>query len=222
MIGWDDVYKLIASMFPLYFALILGYGSVKWWHLIKPDHCGAINQLNCYFIMPLFTFDFASRINPYKMNFRFLVADGISKSIVLVVILLWAKFSSKGNYRWSITSFSLSAFNNTLVVGVPLMHAMYGPLGENLVIQASILQLTIYMIILLVMYAFWSVNESLDQEVGPNDQLETDLEGNPNEDSMTRRPSLLIVLKVVGIKLAKNPNTYASVLAVSWAFVANR
>ncbi|KVH92090.1 Auxin efflux carrier [Cynara cardunculus var. scolymus] len=221
MIGWEDIYKVITAMFPLYAALILGYGSVKWWHMFKPDHCDAINQLNCYFIMPLFTFDFTTRINPYKMNFRFLAADGISKAIILLAIYIWAKFSTKGNYPWSITTFSLSTLNNTLVVGVPLMSAMYGPFGENLVIQSSILQFTIWIIILLVMYAFRSVNKSLDQAVTPNESP-TDLEGNIEADSIPTRPSLLILLKVVGVKLAKNPNSYACILGLAWALVSNR
>ncbi|CAI9285443.1 unnamed protein product [Lactuca saligna] len=217
MIGWEDIYKVLASMFPLYVALILGYGSVKWWHMFKPDHCDAINQLNCYFIMPLFTFDFTTRVNPYKMNFRFLGADVISKAVIIITISLWAKLSTKGNYPWSITSFSLSTLNNTLVVGVPLIGAMYGPFGENLVIQSSILQFTVWIIILLMMYEFQSVNKSLT-----NDSTTDDLEGHTEEDAITTRPSLLILIKIVGFKLAKNPNAYACILGLAWALVSNR
>ncbi|KAL7587708.1 hypothetical protein Lser_V15G39843 [Lactuca serriola] len=221
MIGWEDIYKVLASMFPLYVALILGYGSVKWWHMFKPDHCDAINQLNCYFIMPLFTFDFTTRVNPYKMNFRFLGADAISKAVIIIAISLWAKLSTKGNYPWSITSFSLSTLNNTLVVGVPLIGAMYGPFGENLVIQSSILQFTVWIIILLMMYEFQSVKKSLNLAVMPNDST-TDLEGHTEEDALTTRPSLLILTKIVGLKLAKNPNAYACILGLAWALVSNR
>ncbi|KAI3781193.1 hypothetical protein L2E82_11198 [Cichorium intybus] len=218
MIGWDDIYKVVASMFPLYVALILGYGSVKWWHMFKPDHCDAINQLNCYFIMPLFTFDFTTRVNPYKMNFRFLGADAISKAAILIVISLWARFTTKGNYPWSITSFSLSSLNNTLVVGVPLIGAMYGPFGENLVIQSSILQFTVWIIILLMMYEFRSVRKSMALAITP-----TDLEGNTEEVvATTARPSLSILMKIVGIKLAKNPNAYACILGLAWALISNR
>lgn len=220
MIGWDDIYKVIESMFPLYVALILGYGSVKWWHMFKPDHCNTINQLNCYFIMPLFTFDFTTRINPYKMSFRFLAADTISKAIILIAISIWAKCSTKGNYPWSITSFSLSSFNNTLVVGVPLLGAMYGPLGVNLVIQSSILQFTVWIIILLMMYVFQSVNKSL-VAVTTNEST-TDLEGNTNEDVTASRPSMLIIIKIALLKLAKNPNSYACILGLAWALVSNR
>ncbi|XP_076889724.1 auxin efflux carrier component 5-like [Bidens hawaiensis] len=219
MIGWDDIYKVVTSMFPLYVALLLGYGSVKWWRMFKPDHCDAINRLNCYFIIPLFTFDFTTQVNPFKMNFRFLAADVISKGIILIGITIWAKFAPKGNYPWSITSFSLSSLNNSLVVGVPLMRAMFGLVGENLVIQSSILQFTIWNIILLAMYAFWGVKKM------SADESATDLEGNTRTEedvAMTTRPSLLIIMKIVGVKLAKNPNSYACIFGVAWALVSYR
>ncbi|GJX35463.1 auxin efflux carrier component 5-like protein [Tanacetum coccineum] len=220
MISWDDIYKVIESMFPLYVALILGYGSVKWWHMFKPANCDAINQLNCYFTMPLYTFDFTTRVNPYKMNYRFLVADVVCKLIILISIFLWTKFTTKGNYPWSITSFSLSSLNNTLVVGVPILGAMYGSFGESIVIQSSILQFTIWKIILLMMYEFRSVKNSMDLSETPNESA-TDLEGNTNEDGTTKKPSLLILLKMVGLKIAKNPNSYACIFGLAWALVSN-
>lgn len=219
MIGWDDIYKVITSMFPLYVALMLGYGSVKWWHMFNPDHCDAINQLNCYFIMPLFQFNFTTRVNPYKMNFRFLGADAISKALIIIIISSWAKFTTKGNYPWSITSFSLSSLSNTLVVGVPLIRAMYGTFGENLVIQYSILQFTVWIITLLLMYEFWSANKSFDDSVSVTTR---DLEGNNEEVTTPTRPSLLILMKIVGLKLAKNPNSYACILGLAWALVSYR
>ncbi|CAN1331436.1 Auxin efflux carrier component 5 [Linum perenne] len=125
MIGWGDVYKVTEAMVPLYVALILGYGSVRWWKVFTPEQCGAINRLVCYFTLPLFTFEFTAHIDPFKMNYRFVAADAVSKVIIVVVLACWAKFSSKGSYCWSITSFSLSTLTNSLVVGVPLMKAMW-------------------------------------------------------------------------------------------------
>ncbi|XP_071731174.1 auxin efflux carrier component 5-like [Rutidosis leptorrhynchoides] len=209
MIGWVDIYNVVSAMCPLYVALTLGYGSVKWWHIFKPDHCDAINRLNCYFIMPLYTFDFTTRINPYKMNRLFIAADIISKIIILVAITLWANCSIKGNYSWSVTSYSLCSLNNSLVVGVPLMRSMYGTLGENLVIQSSILQSLLWNMLLLFMLEFGRAKEELDLE--RND-----------EGDLRRRPSVLMLMKIVGVKVAKNPNAYACVLGLIWALIANR
>ncbi|KAI3725761.1 hypothetical protein L1987_65553 [Smallanthus sonchifolius] len=220
MIGWEDIYNVISVMFPLYVALVLGYGSVKWWHMFKPDHCDAINRLNCYFIMPLFTCEFTSRVNPYKMNHQFIAADAISKAIILITISLWANCSIRGSYQWSVTSFSLSSLNNTLIVGVPLMRAMYGSFGENMVIQSSILQSLVWNMFLLFMLEFERAKQQLDLEVVPNNS-DMDIEVNDNGET-SRRPSVLIVMKIVGLKVAKNPNSYACILGLFWALVAYR
>ncbi|XP_076933349.1 auxin efflux carrier component 5-like [Bidens hawaiensis] len=220
MIGWDDIYKVLAAMFPLYTALILGYGSVKWWHMFNSDQCDAINRLNCYFIMPLFTFDFTTRVNPYKMHYRFLAADAISKAIILLAILLWANFTSKGNYPWSITCFSLSSLNNALVVGVPLMAAMYGPFGENLVIQSSIMQFMLWIMIVLFMFELQHAKKSLDAAV-PSLESATNCE-RTNVVDTSKRNSLFTLAKIVGLKLAKNPNAYACGLGLVWALMSNR
>ncbi|ONK56199.1 uncharacterized protein A4U43_C10F5150 [Asparagus officinalis] len=42
------------------------------------------------------------------------------------------------------------------------------------------------------------------------------------EELRPSRPTFWMLMKIVWIKLALNPNTYASVLGVSWAFIANR
>ncbi|KAL0302865.1 UNVERIFIED_CONTAM: Auxin efflux carrier component 5 [Sesamum radiatum] len=155
MIGWGDVYKVVAAMAPLYVALALGYGSVKWWRMFKPDQCDAINRFNCYFIIPFFTFHFTSGVDPYHMNYRFLAADVIAKAIAGSALALWANLWRKGELSWAITSFSLSSLNNTLVVGVPLLEAMYGPVGQDLVVQSSVIQSLLWFPILLFLLQFW-------------------------------------------------------------------
>ncbi|KAI3515138.1 hypothetical protein L1887_13890 [Cichorium endivia] len=220
MIGLQDIYSVVSAMFPLYVALILGYGSVKWWNMFNPNDCNAINRLNCYFIMPLFTFEFTTRINPLKLNNLYIAADVISKAIILITISLWANCSSKGSYAWSVTSYSLASLNNTLVVGVPLMRAMYGSLGENLVIQSSILQSMLWNMIQLFMLEFQLAKKQLDLAVAP-DKSATDLE-NMGDGGNSRRPSVLILMKTVGVKLSKNPNSYACMLGLSWAVVSYR
>nr|GEW82084.1 auxin efflux carrier component 5-like [Tanacetum cinerariifolium] len=97
---------------------------------------------------------------------------------------------------------------------------MYGPLGENLVIQSSILQFTVWIILLLMMYEFQTVNKSLDLVVAPSESAK-DLEGN-SEVQTTTRPSLSTLIKIVGLKLAKNPNAYACILGLTWALISNR
>lgn len=64
----------------------------------------------------------------------------VSKVIIVVVLAFWAKCSTKGSYCES--SFSLCTLTNSLVVGVPLVKAMFGSLGVDLAIQGLVLQVT--------------------------------------------------------------------------------
>ncbi|RWR87085.1 PIN-like protein [Cinnamomum micranthum f. kanehirae] len=228
MIAWEDVYKVVVAMTPLYVALGLGYGSVRWWHIFTPEQCGAINRLVSFFTLPLFTFEFTAHIDPFDMNYRFIAADAISKVIIVLVLGAWAKCSSsKGSYCWSITNFSLSTLTNTLVVGVPLLKAMYGPLGQDLVVQASVIQGIIWLTVLLFVLEVRRTRSdvSIRAITGDSDQVadnsNKDVEGNQTV-IIPSRPSFWSVMKIVWLKLALNPNSYASIVGVTWAFISNR
>uniref|UniRef100_A0A0E0E8P6 Auxin efflux carrier component n=1 Tax=Oryza meridionalis TaxID=40149 RepID=A0A0E0E8P6_9ORYZ len=193
MIGWGDVYKVVTAMAPLYFALGLGYGSVRWWRLFTADQCDAVNRLVACFAVPFFAFDFAARIDPFALSYRVLAADALSKLAVALALAACAAAASirccrgsgggggkrggggGGGFSWCITGFSLATLNNTLVVGVPLLDAMYGKWARDLIVQISVVQTIVYF------------------------------------------PLLLLAFEV-----ARNPNVYAGVLGVAWACVTNR
>ncbi|PON39303.1 Auxin efflux carrier [Trema orientale] len=233
MIGWQDVYKVVEAMVPLYVALILGYGSVKWWKIFTPEQCGAINRFVCFFTLPLFTFEFTAHVDPFEWNYRFIGADAISKVIIVAVLAFWAKCSSKGSYCWSITSFSLCTLTNSLVVGVPLMKAMYGPMAVDLVVQSSVVQAIIWLTILLFVLEFRrtgldvSSNDEKNVVVGDLNQQgrkDLELEGSADDvaDNSSRQSSFWSLMKVVWMKLALNPNSYAVYIGLFWALIANR
>ncbi|KAF2309104.1 hypothetical protein GH714_000533 [Hevea brasiliensis] len=121
MITITDFYHVMTAMVPLYVAMILAYGSVKWWKIFTPDQCSGINRFVALFAVPLLSFHFISTNDPYAMNFRFIAADTLQKVIVLVVLALWTKLSKRGCLEWTITLFSLSTLPNTLVMGIPLL-----------------------------------------------------------------------------------------------------
>ncbi|XP_059628677.1 auxin efflux carrier component 5-like [Cornus florida] len=226
MIGWEDVYKVVVAMVPLYVALVLGYGSVKWWRIFTPEQCNAINSLVCYFTLPLFTFEFTAHVDPFQMNYRFIGADAISKVVIVVVLAFWAKCSSKGSYCWSITSFSLSTLTNALVVGVPLMEAMYGQLGVDLVVQSSVVQAIVWLTVLLFVLEFRRARDFSSAPSAGDSRVvgvesEKDLEGNAVHVEITR-PSFWSLMKVVWLKLAMNPNSYGCIVGITWAFLSNR
>ncbi|KAK4780251.1 hypothetical protein SAY87_016357 [Trapa incisa] len=238
MIGWTDVYKVIEATVPLYVALLMGYGSVRWWRIFTAEQCDAITRLVCYFTLPLFTFEFTAHVDPFEWNYMFIAADVISKAIIVAVLALWAKFSPKGSYGWSITSFSLSTLTNSLVVGVPLLKAMYGSLGVDLVVQSSVVQAIVWLTILLFVLEFrragldtYSSDDSSSLESGiqvpssmstpAKDDLE-DIGKAAKTDMIPGTRSFWNLMKVVGVKLAMNPNSYACIIGIVWALIKNR
>ncbi|KAK8332521.1 hypothetical protein V6Z12_A10G144400 [Gossypium hirsutum] len=270
--------------------MFLAYGSVKWWKVFTPEQCAGINRFVAIFAVPLLSFEFVSRINPYKMDLLFLAADGVSKVLILFALLCWANFTKRGGLDWSITVFSLSTLPNTLVMGIPLLKSMYGDDKEYLMIQVVVLQCIICEDEVINVIATTSSNQQQQQQqtaqnankIAPDqsqrfrpmvaasmegegkelhlfiwrcgccistDGTSTTCEkqsvqaGQREESSSTAKgvesvkqenvenasipssfsPSMLLkILRKVWLKLVRNPNSYSSLLGLSWALVSCR
>ncbi|KAK8627586.1 hypothetical protein V6N13_135195 [Hibiscus sabdariffa] len=154
MISWGDLYTVLTAVVPLYVAMILAYGSVRWWKIFSPDQCSGINRFVAIFAVPLLSFHFISTNDPYAMNFKFVAADTLQKLIMLFVLGLWANFTKNGSLEWMITIFSLSTLPNTLVMGIPLLIAMYGKYSGMLMVQVVVLQCIIWYTLLLFLFEY--------------------------------------------------------------------
>lgn len=131
--------------------LLPGILSVRCWHIFRPEQCMAINSFATFFTLPFYTFQFIANFNPFTVNFRFIFADALSKVFIILALGLWVKCSggNASSYNWSITNVSIATLSNTLVVGVPLLRAMYGSLAQDLVIEVFVVQVIIWFTILL-------------------------------------------------------------------------
>ncbi|KAI4364616.1 hypothetical protein MLD38_020683 [Melastoma candidum] len=254
MIGLVQVYGVVVSVAPLYVALFLGYASVKWWSLFTKDHCHGINRFICLFVFPAFTFDFTSRIDPFSMAYSLIAADALSKVVTLLAVGAWGKLRRRADDGIScgVTAFSLCTLTNVLVVGVPMMRAMYGQMGEDFVVQLSVVQNIVWypLVLLFLEYrkstmtvsiieadqavpqgtvssARTSVNEALPPSFEPEGTgavvvLDVDAGSGEMGSRNGARRSVCSLVKVVGLKLAANPNVIAVVLGVAWALLASR
>lgn len=154
MITGTDLYHVLSAVVPLYVAMILAYGSVKWWKIFTPDQCSGINRFVALFAVPLLSFHFISSNNIYAMNYKFIAADTLQKIMVLVVLAVWARISSRGSLEWSITLFSVSTLPNTLVMGIPLLKGMYGEESGSLMVQIVVLQSVIWYTLMLFLFEY--------------------------------------------------------------------
>ncbi|KAH7404587.1 hypothetical protein KP509_15G033200 [Ceratopteris richardii] len=154
MITWKDLYTVLSALVPLYVAMFLAYGSVKWWKIFTPVQCSGINRFVAVFAVPLLSFHFISSNNPYKMDGMFLLADTISKLVVLGVLGFWAKFFKRGSLDWMITLFAVATLPNTLVMGIPMLTAMYGQHYGSVMVQLVVLQCIIWYTLMLFLFEY--------------------------------------------------------------------
>ncbi|XP_021751036.1 auxin efflux carrier component 2-like [Chenopodium quinoa] len=154
MITGKDIYDVFSAITPLYVAMILAYGSVRWWKIFTPDQCSGINRFVAVFAVPLLSFHFISTNDIYKMNYHFIAADCLQKVVILTALSLWLMITKKGNLEWMITLFSLSTLPNTLVMGIPLLKAMYGDFSGGLMVQIVVLQSIIWYTLMLFLFEY--------------------------------------------------------------------
>ncbi|KAL5974099.1 protein that induces appearance of [PIN+] prion when overproduced [Asimina triloba] len=154
MINGKDIYAVLAAIVPLYVAMFLAYGSVRWWKIFTREQCAGINRFVAVFAVPLLSFHFISSNDPYAMNFRFIAADSLQKMVILASLFVWQTVAKGNSLDWMITLFSLSTLPNTLVMGIPLLKAMYGHFSGGLMVQIVVLQSVIWYTLMLFMFEY--------------------------------------------------------------------
>lgn len=165
MITGMEIYNVFTGIVPLYVAMLLAYGSVRWWKIFTPDQCSGINRFVGVFAVPFLSFHFIASNDPYSMNFRFLLADSLQKVVILVALFLWNMFTkNQDSLDWTITLFSLSTLPNTLVMGIPLLSAMYGDFSGNLMVQIVVLQSVIWYTLMLFLFEYRAAKLLITQQ----------------------------------------------------------
>ncbi|XP_058729073.1 auxin efflux carrier component 2-like [Vicia villosa] len=165
MITGKDMYNVFTAIVPLYVAMILAYGSVRWWKIFTPDQCSGINRFVAVFAVPLLSFHFISSNDPYTMNYLFILADSLQKVVILAVLFLWNIFTkNQDSLDWTITFFSLSTLPNTLVMGIPLLSAMYGGSSGNLMVQIVVMQSVVWYTLMLFLFEYRAAKLLITQQ----------------------------------------------------------
>ncbi|MQL79795.1 hypothetical protein Taro_012229 [Colocasia esculenta] len=166
MITSKDLYSVLTAVVPLYTTMLLAYASVRWWRLFTQEQCAGINRFVAVFAVPLLSFEFISRIDPFRLHLPFLAADTASKLLILVGALAWVGFARGGTLDWAITAFSLASLPNTLVMGIPLLKAMYGDDQEGLMVQVVVLQCVVWYTLLLFLFEYRAAARGLTVQGG--------------------------------------------------------
>ncbi|MBA0570076.1 hypothetical protein Golob_003763, partial [Gossypium lobatum] len=190
------IYHVVAATVPLYFALILAYISVKWWKLFTPQQCAGINKFVAKFSIPLLSSQVISESNLHKMNIKLILADFLQKTLP-----------------------------NTLILGIPLLKAMYGDEPAGLLAQIVVLQSLIWYNLLLFMFEFNAAKPASEITPTSEDIEDTEAQGKEGEEEAETRASkskIMLIFLTVEKKLVANPNTHAAWLGLIWAGIRFR
>ncbi|RDX73733.1 Auxin efflux carrier component 8, partial [Mucuna pruriens] len=152
MISLADVYHVVTATVPLYVTMVLAYISVKWWKLFTPEQCSGINKFVANFSVPILSFQVISSNNIYQMNLKLMYADFVQKLLAFLVFTAIIKIRGRGGLKWIITGLSLSTLPNTLILGIPLMKAMYRDQASILLPQIIFLQSMVWYNLLLLLH----------------------------------------------------------------------
>ena len=170
MITSKDIYEVFSALVPLYVAMTLAYASVRWWKVFTPEQCAGVNRFVAIIAIPFLSFKLIAFNNPYEMNLDLILADTLQKIVVLLALFLWKTISKNGSLEWTITLNSLSTLPNTLVMGIPLLKAMYGEFSASLMVQIVVFQGVIWNTLLLIMFEYRAaklfINENFPETAG--------------------------------------------------------
>nr|AXX82999.1 auxin polar transport protein [Betula pendula] len=226
MICLADVYHVLAATVPLYVVMIVAYISVKWWKLFTPDQCSGINKFVAKYSIPLLSFQVISANNPYKMNLKLIFADLMQKLLAFFVLIAITKISSRGDLNSIITGISLSTLPNTLILGLPLLKAMYGEEAALILGQIVVLQSLVWYNLLLFLFELSAANAApmtppLEAPVATEapQEAQTKEEEEELRTRTTKKIKTMLILLTVGKKLIRNPNTHATFLGLIWASI---
>ncbi|AED92117.1 auxin transport protein-like [Arabidopsis thaliana] len=234
MISWLDIYHVVSATVPLYVSMTLGFLSARHLKLFSPEQCAGINKFVAKFSIPLLSFQIISENNPFKMSPKLILSDILQKFLVVVVLAMVLRFwhptgGRGGKLGWVITGLSISVLPNTLILGMPILSAIYGDEAASILEQIVVLQSLIWYTILLFLFelnaarALPSSGASLEHT--GNDQEEANIEDEPKEEEdeeevaivRTRSVGTMKILLKAWRKLIINPNTYATLIGIIWA-----
>ncbi|KAK1667771.1 hypothetical protein QYE76_055930 [Lolium multiflorum] len=174
MITGSAVYHVVEAMAPLYTAAALGFASVRWLKAFSAEQCAGINHFVAIYAVPVLIFQMVSTNNPYAMNGRLVAADTLQKAVMLIGLMAWAAWESRPSRRrgskvsasaasplqWVVTAFSVASLPNTIIMGVPLLGGMYGPVSKELMKQIVVMQFCVWYNVVIFIYEYMAARRA--------------------------------------------------------------
>ncbi|KAL2631140.1 hypothetical protein R1flu_015826 [Riccia fluitans] len=125
-LGGSEVISLVNAIVPLYISIALGYSLPKLKVLTHKDHYAGIVAFCFKVTTPPLVFQLVAGNDPYALNLRLIGADTLCKVLVLLVLSLGCYWRPRAERAaWLFAYFNQATMSNTVLVGIPLVTALY-------------------------------------------------------------------------------------------------
>ncbi|XWS09153.1 hypothetical protein CRYUN_Cryun40dG0061700 [Craigia yunnanensis] len=217
MIGIKDLYSVLTAVVPLYVTMFLAYASVKWWNIFAPEQCAGINRETRTFVLSKFKESSFSNLEREKETFKGtgekLGGNCGSEEEVINVI------ATTPSNQQTAQNFNKIAPDQSQRLKPMVASSMEG--------EGKELHFFIWRFGCCISPDGTSTCEQSVQ-VGQREEssgkvAESEKQGDVENASMRSSLSssmLLKILRKVWFKLVRNPNSYSSLLGLSWALVS--
>eukprot|EP00128_Syssomonas_multiformis_P006427 Colp12_sorted_trinity150504_noHs@31653 len=137
-----DMYQIASAVVPLYGTLFIGWLASRFRVLDKVAF-GGLNRFIVVFCLPAIIFRVLARANLYAADMRIFAVQTIYVVLCVMLLGIWAlSRRNKGGdtFGYFISFLSISSFPNSLIIGVPILNAMYGTKAEIVMILIVVYQ----------------------------------------------------------------------------------
>ncbi|KAI4304198.1 hypothetical protein MLD38_039747 [Melastoma candidum] len=181
----SGIYQVMSVVMPLYLAMFLGYCSVAWWKILTPVQSTGINKYLLYLAFPMLFFKVIGGGDFYAMSLPFVGADTLQKVGLLVGLTLWLFLSRNGTLEWVITAFSLVSLPNTLVVGLPILEAMYPGISSPFMVQIVVMQVVLWCNVMLLLFEYRAAKKLIEAQFPTDGPSVKSIRVDPDVDTLS-------------------------------------
>ncbi|KAM0867261.1 hypothetical protein ACQ4PT_042107 [Festuca glaucescens] len=227
MITGSAVYHVVEAMAPLYTAAFLGYASVRWLRAFSEEQCAGINHFVATYALPALI-STNDMVSTYAMDGRLVAADTLQKAATLLGLLAWAAWSSSRRreggapasspLQWVVTTFSVAQLPSTIIMGVPLLRGMYGPVSKDLLKQIVVMQFCVWYNVVIFMYEYMAARRASSTATDGGTNMITLALASPEKgDSVAaeRAHQVIVDVKIMEVVAAEEGKTAGQTTTVS-------
>ncbi|KAL3681087.1 hypothetical protein R1sor_024043 [Riccia sorocarpa] len=139
----QDFWELLQYILPFFVILFPAYGMARM-KILTPVHAPGLNRWTSLVGIPIYVGHMVAFNDPYQTNLRLVGADALQKAVVLIVAIVWWRFSKNSSIDGVITFFMLATLSNMVLVGPALFRPLHGTQSDVSIATLILLQCVLW------------------------------------------------------------------------------